>query len=154
VTGGFILRGRVPVRSVDLRLLRRILRTLLEELLKLEVVDLGIYIVEAAEMVRLNETFLRHRGSTDVLAFDYAEPLKHGSLTGEIFVCLDEAQSQARRFRVTWQIELVRYIVHGVLHLCGYDDKRPSKRARLKREENRLLRELELRFELAELASS
>ena len=44
--------------------------------------------------------------------------------TGKSFVCLDEAVRQARRFHTTWQSELVRYVVHGVLHLLGYDDQR------------------------------
>jgi rRNA maturation RNase YbeY len=109
--------------------------------------------VDAHEMTSLNETFLRHQGSTDVITFDYAERRRApGPLEGEIFVCWEEARKQARRFGVMWQTEIVRYIVHGVLHLSGYDDKRPSARAQMKREENRLLRALNKRFAFGALA--
>jgi probable rRNA maturation factor len=43
------------------------------------------------------------------------------SLHGELFICLDDAVKQAREFRTTWQSELTRYVIHGLLHLCGHD---------------------------------
>jgi ssRNA-specific RNase YbeY (16S rRNA maturation enzyme) len=73
-------------------------------------------------------------------------PVPHG----ELFICLDDAVAQAREFRTTWQRELVRYIVHGVLHLCGHDDHAAVPRRVMKREENRLLRELSRRFDFRE----
>jgi len=74
-------------------------------------------------------------------------------LHGEVFVCLDEAVTQARRFRVTWQSELVRYVVHGVLHLLGYDDLNPRARRRMKAAENRLMRRLARQFAIPDLGS-
>jgi probable rRNA maturation factor len=132
-------------------LLRRILQNLLNELLDVDSFALEISIVSSPEMTRLNETFLRHRGSTDVLAFDYKAVPDHSNLSGEIFICTDEAKIQASRFRTNWQSELVRYAVHGLLHLKGYDDKRNLDRRRMKREENRLLKELGKRFDLLKL---
>ena len=73
-------------------------------------------------------------------------------LHGEIFICVDEAVVQARRFRASWQSELVRYVIHGVLHLRGFDDLHPAGRRKMKREEDRLLREIALRFALSKLA--
>ena len=67
------LRNRQRVRRLDLPLARRITTTLLRDLLGLNDFDLGLLLVGAAEMARLNETFLRHAGSTDVLSFDYLE---------------------------------------------------------------------------------
>src|SRR5208283_2397274 len=131
----------------------------------------GINLVAVPEMARLNETFLRHEGSTDVITFDYtknvgpASSLSHSktnkygdrrdacpTLHGEIFICVDEAILQAKKFRTSWQSEVVRYLVHGVLHLLGYDDSRSAARRRMKREENRLWRGLSRRFSLAQLA--
>jgi len=66
-------------------------------------------------------------------------------------VCADEAGIQARRFRTSWQSELVRYLVHGVLHLKGYDDQRSVSRRKMKREEDRLVKELGKRFDLSKL---
>jgi probable rRNA maturation factor len=62
------------------------------------------------------------------------------------------AGEQARRFGVTWQAELARYIIHGILHLRGHDDQNATARRRMKREEGRLLKELDGRFRLSKLA--
>jgi probable rRNA maturation factor len=143
-----VLRNRQRLRRVNISLLRRIVRSLLDELSGVESCELCVHLVAESEMVRLNETFLRHAGSTDVITFDHGGPSKHG----EIFVCVAEAIRQARRFRTTWQAELVRYVVHGLLHLCGFDDRQPALRCKMKREENRLLRLMAVRFPLSRLA--
>jgi len=145
------VHNRQQRRRVDCRLLESILRALLAEDLKTEASQLEINIVDAASMSRLNETFLRHRGSTDVLAFDYRESMDHSALFGELFLCVDEAMVQAARFGTTWQNELVRYAVHGILHLLGYDDHKPLRRREMKRVENRLLKGLARRFALKKL---
>jgi probable rRNA maturation factor len=137
------VRNRQRAQPVNSRLLEKITRHLLVELLQADSIDLGIYIIAAREMTRLNESFLSHQGSTDVLAFDYTEVPGRKALCGEIFICVDEAKIQAGRFQTTWQSELVRYLVHGVLHLRGYDDNRPTSRRKMKREENRLLKALD-----------
>ena len=105
-------------------------------------------------MAKLNETFLKHSGPTDVITFDYSEADRRSPLLGELFICVPEAVAQSRRFRTSWQEELVRYLVHGVLHLLGYDDRAAKARQRMKREENRLLRRLARRFDLASLGRS
>jgi probable rRNA maturation factor len=158
------LRNRQRARRLDLPLARRITTTLLRGLMGLNDFDLGLLLVDAAEMARLNQTFLHHAGSTDVLCFDYRQkpgppgrPLpgcpadSSASLQADIVVCVDEAVAQARRFRTTWQSELVRYIVHGILHLRGFDDRRPRRRRQMKRAEDHLLRQLAGRFDLSKL---
>jgi probable rRNA maturation factor len=135
---------------VDAKLLRQIVSALLRDLLALENFELGIHLVRADEMTRINETFLQHKGSTDVITFGYSEA--QSSLHGEIFICYDEAILQARRFKTTWQSEIVRYLIHGVLHLLGFDDHRAIDRRKMKREENRLLREITRRFPISKLA--
>lgn len=158
VVNGFNITSanRQRSRPVDLRAIRPIVETLLGELLGIKTADLEVSLFDALDMARLNETFLHHAGSTDVITFDYSEPGTRNSeqqtrLHGEIFICVDEAIRQARRFRTTWQSEIVRYLVHGVLHLTGYDDQRAADRRKMKREENRLLRSLASRFPLSRL---
>jgi probable rRNA maturation factor len=68
-------------------------------------------------------------------------------------VCIDDAILQAREFGTTWQSEITRYIVHGVLHLLGYDDLKPQLRREMKRAENRLMRLLSQKFSLAQINS-
>ena len=137
-----VLRNRQRVRRVDTRRLRRLARRLLEELLHRQTYDLGIFLVAAPEMARVNETFLGHAGSTDVITFDYNDSARPEVLAGELFICLDDAVTQAREFHTTWQSELARYVVHGVLHLSGYDDLTAPERRRMKREEDRLVSSL------------
>ncbi|MFO1487613.1 MAG: rRNA maturation RNase YbeY [Verrucomicrobiota bacterium] len=141
---------------VDAKLLREITRSLLKDRLSLESFELGVHLVGAQEMARVNETFLNHEGPTDVITFDHSEPgtpnSKLKTLHGELYVCQTVAVSQAKEFRTRWPNEVVRYVVHGVLHLLGYDDHSPADRRQMKREENRLVRELEQRFPISKLA--
>src|SRR5205085_111803 len=122
------LRNRQRTRPVDLRLLRRITLALLKDFLRSGSFEMGVHLVDAVEITRLNETFLHHAGATDVITFDYSAGRKWEGLQGEIFICLSEAVAQARRFRTTWPEELTRYLVHGLLHLSGYDDLKPALR--------------------------
>jgi len=150
-------------RKSNLRLLKQIAAALLDDL-NIEGAELGVHLVAAPEIIRLNEQFLRHAGPTDVIAFDHSgsrrrtldpgpkTPGPRRQLHGEIFICVDEAVLQARKFRASWQSEITRYLVHGVLHLLGHDDSRPAERRKMKRAEDRRLRELSRRFSLAHLA--
>ena len=156
MTAHLTLRNRQRSRLVRLDRLRRCVQHLLAETVPHARVDLGIHLVGAAEMARINARFLGHAGATDVITFDYADPAdrKAGlALLGEILVCVDEAVTQARRFRTTWTSELARYIIHGLLHLEGFDDHRPAARQRMKREEDRRLRALARGFVLNTLAA-
>ena len=153
------LLNRQRTKKINTRLLREIVQAVFAELKieSVESVELGISLVRAREMTLLNETFLKHEGSTDIITFDYQEP-GTGSrkpelkLHGELFICVDEAILQAKRFRSTWQSEIVRYVVHGILHLLGHDDLKPALRRRMKREENRLVRRLSRKISFAQLS--
>lgn len=162
-----IIANRQRARKINRRLLQQIADALFAEL-EISKAKLEINLVTAGEMTRLNERFLHHAGSTDVITFNYAEnagqefylPSKTltqemdrreigPTLHGEIFICVDEAVLQSQTFRTHWQSEIVRYLIHGVLHLWGYDDSRTDQRRKMKRVENRLLRRLSRRFSLA-----
>ena len=184
------VRNRQRVRRVNSPLLRRITLHVLEEQLRVSGFELAIHLVAVAEMAQVNETFLGHEGSTDVITFDHSDPgvrpsagaaisefssfknpskpigppaflppgrphsvRAYENLNGEIFICLDDAAKQAREFRTTWQSELVRYVIHGLLHLCGHDDLKPAARRQMKREENRLVRVVAKRFDLSKLGT-
>jgi probable rRNA maturation factor len=151
-----VIASRQRTKKINLRLLKQIARVLLTEL-EIENAELGIALVGAKEMARVNWNFLRHEGSTDVITFDHAEKRKaesgkRKSLHGELFICVDDAVAQAKKFKTNWQSEVVRYVVHGVLHLVGHDDLKPALRRKMKRAENRLVRCLEKSFSLAQLS--
>jgi len=170
VSGVLILRNRQRDVRVNLRLLRQVAEAALMELGWDADACLGIYLVSAAKMARLNRTFLRHDGPTDVITFGYetptAAPRKNTAfggrpadpvdlerpLHGEVFICMSEALAQARQFQSTWPSELIRYIIHGVLHLQGHDDLKPGARRRMKQAENRLLRRLSARIDVKKVA--
>jgi probable rRNA maturation factor len=185
MSGTLSVRNRQRLRRVNTSLLRSIAHCILGEHLCIKDFELAIHLVAAPEMTHVNETFLQHEGSTDVITFDYSNKVGIASslsrtgkrfakrqhiaaattdlstcmdiletqlsLHGELLICLDEAVAQARRFRTTWQSELVRYMIHGLLHLCGHDDLKPAARRQMKRVENRFLCEATRRFELANL---
>jgi probable rRNA maturation factor len=162
-----VIVNRQRARKINVRLLREISGALLTDL-NIGKAELGINLVAAREMALINETFLQHEGSTDVITFDYTDdgrarsPLPAGGAHGvtrpaphgEIFICVDEAISQSKKFKTTWQSEIVRYLVHGILHLLGRDDLQAAARRKMKREENRLLARLSKKFSLAQIGGA
>lgn len=146
----------------NLQRTKRINRVLLRKITEAALVELRVdrwhltfYFVDAKKMADINEGHMGHEGPTDVITFDYCEPaIEKGKreLAGEAFICPDIAVTQAREFRTTWQSEIVRYIVHAVLHLCGYDDLNPAARREMKRHENRLVTMLGCHFNFAALS--
>lgn len=150
-----VIANRQRAKKIDPRLLKQISAALLAEL-KIKEAELGINLVGTREMTLINETFLKHDGSTDVITFDYNDKTRNKTtgaiLSGEIFVCVDEAIIHAKKFKTDWQSEIVRYIVHGILHLLGHDDRHLAVRRKMKREEKRLLSKLSRQFPLAKIA--
>lgn len=131
--------NRQRVRKINLRSVKEIAAATLADL-KIQRAELGIVIVGAKEMASLNESFLGHEGPTDVITFDYSETGNPAKIHGEIFICVSEAERQAKVFRTDCQSEVIRYVIHGILHLAGHDDLQPVARKKMKREENRLVR--------------
>ncbi len=148
------LRNRQRTRQLNVGLFRRMVLSFLREQLGNRPYEISVYVVARAEMAALNEKHLHHAGSTDVITFGYTLAQTAEPLIGDVFICMDEAVKQAREFKTSWQSELVRYLVHGVLHLQGHDDLRPASRRLMKQEENRLLRRLVARFRLRALAQT
>jgi len=150
------ISNRQRTERINVRWLRQVTCALLTDLEQVDA-ELGIHLVGAKEMARVNWQFLRHEGSTDVITFDHraldsALPTATGRIHGELFICVDDAVAQAIAFQTSWQSEVVRYVVHGILHLLGHEDVQPDLRRKMKRAENRLVRRLEQRFSLADLS--
>jgi len=151
VSSSLVVRSHQRTCRIHIRLVRQISQEALQRLFPQSESELGVHLVNRNEIIRLNQTFLRHQGSTDVITFDYRGRLEHAVLRAEIFICVDEAITQACQFRTRWQNELVRYLIHGLLHLAGYDDRRPTARRKMKRAENRLLKAIAGRFTLSQI---
>ena len=95
--------------------------------------SVSLILVGSRLIRRLNRQFLRHDEVTDVLAF----PLEEGKeLEGEIYVNIDQARRQAAWYGVALPEEIARLIIHGTLHLVGYDDTSPAPARRMKTKED------------------
>jgi probable rRNA maturation factor len=137
------ISNRQRLHQVDTRLLKRVTCEILEELNQPDD-RLGVVIVDDAEIAGLNQQFHDTPGATDVLTFPYGD----GDLTGEIIISVEHAASQAQRYGTTPGRELALYVVHGILHLHGYDDLSPSPRAKMRRAEKALMEKLAPRHDL------
>ncbi len=82
--------------------------------------ELSIVFVDKDEITRLNERFLGHKGPTDVLSFPMET--NAGRVSGEVVVCVPVAVEYAAETKTGAEGEIMLYVVHGVLHLLGYDD--------------------------------
>ncbi|MDP7050139.1 MAG: rRNA maturation RNase YbeY [Verrucomicrobiota bacterium] len=155
------VRSRQASHPVDAWLLRRLAKWALAETEPGRPVDpdahaLGVFLLDEVEMARANWEHLRHEGPTDVITLDFGSQAggapRSGPLLGDIFICPVVAEAFAREHGATWPEEVVRYLIHGVLHLRGYDDRDAICRKRMKREEERLARAAVECFPLSRLA--
>ncbi len=140
------IKNRQRQQRIATQHLKRILVWALREAMDVQQFEIGIHLVGAEEMTTVNETFLQHEGPTDVITFNHSEIDDPTSLHGELYVCLEEAMAFAFRFRTSWQDEVVRYCIHGCLHLQGYDDLEPAWRRKMKRQENQIMRAVRKQF--------
>jgi rRNA maturation RNase YbeY len=86
-----------------------------------------------AELVKTNIEFLNHNTYTDIITFDYCE----GKLiNGDIIISIERVKENAQKFKVDFDSEVKRVIIHGVLHLCGYKDKSTKDTEVMKGKEN------------------
>ncbi len=116
--------------------LRRQMRWLLDNAFNWAEYDIAVHFVSAKRMAIINDKYLDHKGPTDILTFDYGGAIH----TGEIIICPLVAIENAERHKELLMAELARYMIHGLLHISGHDDKVSAARRKMKREENRLVR--------------
>lgn len=94
------------------------------------------YFCSDDEILSVNRQYLRHDYYTDIITFDYCEGHR---LDGEIFISLDTVRSNSLQLSTPYVQELHRVIIHGVLHLCGINDKGPGEREIMEAAEDRSL---------------
>ncbi|MEM6784847.1 MAG: rRNA maturation RNase YbeY [Bacteroidota bacterium] len=104
--------------------------------------DVSVVLADHATVLDLNRAWLDHDYTTDVLSFNLDEDaLAEGGVEGEVYVDLDTAAERAPEFGTTFEAEALRYVIHGVLHLVGYDDATPELSAAMRALEDRYLAE-------------
>jgi probable rRNA maturation factor len=138
-----------PASAVDHARLKRAVREILTEA-GVGSGEISIAIVGDRQMHELNRKYLQHDYPTDVLSFVLERDEQSGSLDGEIIVSADFAAREAARYGWTMDDELLLYVIHGCLHLVGYDDQTPEGRAAMREAETKHLAHLGLRHRFEE----
>src|SRR4051812_18962877 len=105
--------------------------------------EISLAFVDNPTIHRLNQRYLQHDEPTDVLSFPLSEP-NAARLAGELVLGVEVAQAQAASRGHDVQAELALYVIHGLLHLCGYDDHEPEDAAAMRERERHYLRQLGL----------
>jgi rRNA maturation RNase YbeY len=104
--------------------------------LKFQIADLNINIISSDTLLELNRKHLKHNYPTDIITFNYSGSLSE--LDGEIYISFEDAIINAKKYKVSLNNELTRLVIHGILHLLGYDDKTPFEKKIMKTLENQL----------------
>ena len=91
------------------------------------------HFVSAEEITRINKNYLSHDYATDVITFDYS---RDKELKAEAYICPQEVKSNAKKYSQTFENELVRVLVHALLHVCGYDDKADESKLKMRNKED------------------
>ena len=98
--------------------------------------DINYIFVDDETMLDINRRFIGHDYYTDQIGFDYS---KDGALSGDIYISLDTVRTNSELFGVTFDQELRRIIIHGLLHLCGLRDKTDEERDHMQQAEDKAL---------------
>ena len=98
--------------------------------------EIGYMFVNDEKILEVNNEYLGHDYYTDVITFDYCEG---NILNDDIEISLDTVRTNAEKFGKTYEEELYRVIIHGILHLCGINDKGPGEREIMEENENKAL---------------
>lgn len=98
--------------------------------------EVGYMFVNDDKILEVNREYLGHDYYTDVITFDYDED---DVVSGDVVISLDTVASNAHLFNKTYEDELYRVVIHGILHLCGINDKGPGEREQMEAAENKAL---------------
>ena len=101
--------------------------------------DIGYLFCSDEHILDVNREYLGHDYYTDIITFDYCED---DILSGDIVISLDTIRTNAELFHKTYEEELHRVIIHGILHLCGINDKGPGEREKMEAAEDQALQML------------
>jgi probable rRNA maturation factor len=102
--------------------------------------NLSFVFMSDNEIIKINKEFLRHNYFTDVIAFDYGS----GDLMdGEIYLSIETIRRNANNYKVSLKNEVLRVMIHGTLHICGFKDTAKGEKGKMRKLENKWILELE-----------
>lgn len=129
----------LQVFSVDLSINKRAVHSLVASLkneLNFKISSLFINFISSDDLLEVNSKYLKHSYRTDIIAFDYS---RKSDLDGEILISIEDSLLNAKKYKVSHTFELSRLVIHGILHLLGYNDQNPKEKILMKSMEKRLL---------------
>lgn len=99
--------------------------------------DISYLFCNDEKILEINRQYLSHDFYTDIITFDYSEDNK---ISGDIFISVDTVRSNSQKYQTDFIEELHRVIIHGILHLCGIDDKTEADAKKMRQAENNALK--------------
>ena len=91
------------------------------------------HFVSSEEITRINKNHLSHDYATDVITFDYSTDKE---LKAEAYICPEEVHSNAKKYSQTTENEMIRVLIHALLHVCGHDDKSDESKLKMRNKED------------------
>ncbi|MEA1874229.1 MAG: rRNA maturation RNase YbeY [Bacteroidota bacterium] len=101
--------------------------------------DINVIFCSDSYLLKMNKTYLNHDYFTDIITFDYVED---NIISGDLFISVDRIKENAQIYDVASTQELYRVVIHGVLHLCGYEDKTETEQHEMRKKENQYLKHI------------
>lgn len=133
------MKKNLFVSSIDKRIVKSKVHNLvgcLQKELNFSVVSLFINFINSEEIHKINKRYLNHDFSTDIITFNYSG--SNSDFDGEVFISVDDARLSTKKYKTTFSNELSRLIIHGMLHLKGFNDIKRSDKLKMKRMEDYL----------------
>ncbi len=124
---------------IDKKKIKKIIAALKKELgFSFDFFELNF--VSSQTITSINSEYLHHNYSTDIITFNYSG--ESNNFDAEVFISLPDAVENSKKYKVSIENELLRLIIHGILHLIGFDDTTPLQKRKMKSKENQLLKKL------------
>lgn len=115
--------------------------------------ELVVILVDDQQIAEINQNFLNHQGPTDVISFDYTKDFDAKTFfpgevytVGELYISIETADRQRVEYNNSLNDEVLLYIIHGILHLCGYDDHKPNDIKKMRNAEKENLEKIKAIF--------
>ena len=124
-----------PGFSISKRTVHKLVKLISDEL-GFKINSLEINFVDIKTIKEVNILYMKHNYETDIVTLDYSPKIDR--LDTELFISYDVACENSKKFKVTFNEELIRLVIHGILHVTGYDDISSAEKRKMKKVENKL----------------
>lgn len=111
---------------------------------KRKIGDLTFVFCSDSYLLNINQQYLKHNTYTDIITFDYSKDDKVLPISGDIFISIDRVKENAEKYGASFEFELHRIVIHGILHLLGYTDKTKKAKIEMTKEEDACLKLLKI----------